>query len=1102
MDYFSKFLRSGSQPTPKIEVDHAQEFHKSWILIKNTLLQPDERQLSRGIKATDVPARLQSMVDALVWESTRTEEGGTGACLEYLLKNDVLGTLVKLSEADRPFGIQAEVLRAVQNMVVLLDEQFLVHSAVHKAVLRLLRTCVGDDLQEQLDGRNKIMGAAGNAVRSQPSEYEEDLVNLLCILCSRIRTYRELLMIFFHDKQWYRPEPLFSVEEEEDEEEDEEDEPQSVEPEGQLSTDSPRARRASSPTPSQETVSSAPASSITKKPEYEFLLFNYLLRFVHREGHIGDFARAGLLFLMDVAMSPGEPAHKPAGDEYLAKSSASADSLPPDPTTDAALALAEYILDGDFSEVLAGGLSAVYSLLPSKLEIRLSVPADSQQGNGMFLGSSITEPSEDEKEKLEAAREKNRAVGMEDSLNPDFKARLDHFLKLLEFLQDVLRRNIVHDTSDSLEPSALVGSAIVQSILDAVRRGFLENVLYPSILECSDADGSAVAIMSYIEIMIRTLENGQLADLLIDFLMSEDNNEDLGRIRPRPQTLNLSGNVPPSARSATSADRQTKLRRRKSTAMVLLEMEAPESRKQSEYFTSMGRFTLKDLLLSNLRSKSQPTATAALQLLQSLLLHYCPLCVDRLLVVIHDPKATSFPQPGALQSVGEERSSPTVVDEDDEETFVYPGAEDTKISAISSNPTPTTSAVFIQPDTTYWTHEREMGLYLTLVSRVDPNHNEDAFSTGYDHYLRDALLSIQSQMCFQQDIDTETRVRSKHRLNPNDPVLSLVLEILRKFFSNTPELNMALTGVLATLALCPDRSLAGWLTFAPKDTETPANGQERENHLTVGEDDGDDRSVDFRIEEKLASDSNYLPASSIDEQSRPVVHSIFHGLVSQLERYRQMVGNFDRYLLERRQGLLFSENLTDALNLALELDAGATPKSGLFASTTATPSSETTTPRSKPRSKSTSSSLVSFLTPKKNKPAKTVVAEPTTPSRGHRNVDASPFGPHYQKTGAIVVEPFVAPAPSVGPWTPAKPRKWNADEEDVFSASGQWGERRTEPEQLENDGDDEEEQRMKTTSITLSQLLDNVVILEESIKELVAIIHARRSLGIDSIRYL
>jgi hypothetical protein len=60
-------------------------------------------------------------------------------------------------------------------MIVMLDEQFLVHSAVHKAVLRLLRTCVGDDLQEQLDGRaRRPMGAAGTVVRAQPSEHEKD----------------------------------------------------------------------------------------------------------------------------------------------------------------------------------------------------------------------------------------------------------------------------------------------------------------------------------------------------------------------------------------------------------------------------------------------------------------------------------------------------------------------------------------------------------------------------------------------------------------------------------------------------------------------------------------------------------------------------------------------------------------------------------------------------------------------------------------------------------------------------------------------------------------------------------------------------------------
>ncbi|KAG5652746.1 hypothetical protein H0H81_003887 [Sphagnurus paluster] len=1020
MDYFSKFLRTSNPVPPPAPVDHAQEFQKSWEVIKNILQHPDERQLSRGIKSTNVPDHLRSLVDALVWESTRTEEGGTGACLEYLLKNDVLGTLVRLSETDRPSGIQAEVLRAVQNMVVLMDEQFLVHSAVHRAVLRLLRNCAGDDLQEQLDGR-KVMGAARTSVQSQPSEYEEDY-------------------------------------EDEDEEEEEEDD------ETQLPQDSSADPRGPSPTPSQVTIKSTPMS---KKTEYEFLLFNYLLRFVHREGQIGDFARAGLLFLMDVAMSPGEP--RPESIDP------SSENLPSDPVQDAALALAEYILDGDFSEVLGAGLGAVYSLLPSKLVFHPVVASPTSPANGMAIGGLAPDTAE-EIEKQEMEKEKVRAMGVEDALNPDFKARLDHFLKLLEFLQDVLRRNV---TSES-DASALVGTAICQSILDAVRRIFLENVLYPSILECSDADGSAVAVMSYIEVMIRTLNPGRLVDVLVDFLLSEDNDE--VRLRQRPfSMLTLDGTAQKKA-----SDQQNKLRRRKSSAMVLLEMEAPASRKQSEYFTSMGRFTLRDLLLSNLRSTSQPTATSALQLLQSMLIQHPQLTVDRLLIVTPDPNATSFPHPSFVSVLADEMTAFSQVEvEEDEDTFKYPGADNVIIPLK-------TRSQFFQPETTYSTHEREMGLYLTLVSRVDPSHSSDAFSTGYDHYLHDALFSIQDQSVYQLKdddlVDLETRRKMKHRLNVNDPILSLVLDALRKFFSNKPEFNMALTGLLATLAIHPDRSLAGWLTFASNDARSQEKSHIDDDDFSTG-DDGDDRSIDFAIEKKLANDTNFLPATSMDEKSRPIVHTIFHGLVTQLERYRAAVDNFDKFLLERRQGLLFSENMTDALNFSIDIVDDPSP---------VVPPPEPPVPKPKPKP-STTSSFVSFLTPKK-KTAPAPAPEPTTPPRkgGDTQTIASPFGRHYQDTGSIVVEPFIAPVPSSGLWTPAKSQKWSTGEEDVFTSSG-WSEQVPQAEETEEES---ERRTGKPKNITLSQLLDNVVILEESIKELVAIIHARRSLGIDSVRYL
>lgn len=53
------------------------------VIDQTTLEHPDERQLMRGIESTDVPAHLQSMVDSLVWESSRTEEGSVHSYLHH-----------------------------------------------------------------------------------------------------------------------------------------------------------------------------------------------------------------------------------------------------------------------------------------------------------------------------------------------------------------------------------------------------------------------------------------------------------------------------------------------------------------------------------------------------------------------------------------------------------------------------------------------------------------------------------------------------------------------------------------------------------------------------------------------------------------------------------------------------------------------------------------------------------------------------------------------------------------------------------------------------------------------------------------------------------
>jgi hypothetical protein len=875
-------------------------------------------------------------------------------------------------------------------------------------------------------------------------------------------------MIFFHDKHWHHTEPLFSVEEEDEDDDDDE------------SYDSSDTSHTETREHKSETVTVAATPEVSanhKKSEYEFLLFNYLLRFVHREGQIGDFARAGLLFLMDVAMSPGDQEHRLSKDESLL-SEGGYETKTQDPIADAALSLAEYVLDGDFSDVLGAGLGAVYSQLPSKLEVHVPAIIEENRSASMVLGGY---PVDDEHTQSEAdARKSNRTLGtgMEDSRTTDFKTRLDHFLKLLEFLEDIFRRNVFKDDPEtSLDPSTLVGTAIVNSILEAIRQTFLENVLYPSILECSDADGSAVAVMSYIEIMIRTLEKGQLTDLLVNFLVSEDN-DDVPKPRPRPHSMLTLGSSAP--KKAQGTDIQSKLRRRRSSAMMLLELEAPESTKQSGYFTSLGRFTLKDLLASNLRSKDQPTAAAALQLLNVLLVYYSPVCVDKLLIVIRDPNATSFPEPALNDKPA------ATLEQEEVEDFVYP----TEVPDASLPLPPR----FTQPRTTYSTHEREMDLYLKLVSRLDPLHSSNSFSTGYDKYLCDAIQAIQNHASFALDVPEDMRTQLKHRLHPTDPILSAILEWLRKLFSNTPEFNIALTGVLVSLAHDPFRSLAGWLTFGHVEDASGTTQPPVGSHGHGAPVDGDDRSADYHIEEMLASESRTPPASSLDDGSRPVVLLIFQGLVAQLERFRQSVENFDKYLLERRQGLLFSENLTDALTLALDLDdTSGTPI--LQPATPAGAVSESP-PKSIPR---VSGSLVSFLTPRKSKPTPPKAMQPGAASvpTSSKTVAARPFGSHYQHTSSVTVEPFEAPSPSEGPWTPARLLKFSAEEEDVFSSS--WEER---PRNAASSSSQREEQVQGPKTVTLSRLLDNIVILEESIKEMASIIQARRALGIDAVRYM
>lgn len=929
----------------------------------------DDRKTNMHVQQTEIPPKLRQMVDLLVDEEARQEDNTTGVCMEYFLKNGVLQYLVTVAEkADYPVGIRGEAIRAIASMVDLLDDRFLVHNAVHKPTIKLLRFCVLDDRQSEL--------------------YSDDLVDLMYIICSKIHGFPALLNIFFHDKHWLT-------------------------------------------TPQKSSDHHPLDEAVEQEPEYEFLLFTYLLRFVHREGRSGDFARTGLLFIMEMATDQ----------------------------------LGDFILGSDFATIMAAGLGALYSQLPRKLIVKDEDDQIYANPTSFLLGQDL----------IESAASHNNirfpvGLGAEYSNSPEFRYQLDSFLKLLEFCQDVLTRCPNADISLSL--------------LTSVRTIFLENILYPSILECSDIDGSSVAVISYIDIILQTVQQEDLSKVVVGYLIDDDDQQSSG-----PSLVST-----PAATTEKAEDYIA-------SALDKLEI----NRKNS----TSTHFTLKDLIFSRLKSNSQTTVIATLKLLKTLIKNHCQYSLNLLSI---------YP---------DNQNNPTIISH----------------------------------------HLREVELYFSLIIAIDSDHAKDVLASGYEDYLRDVEMSIDSDYCYQsinpanaqadghrnnaqempkakrrrsfkygqrfEDIKKEEKEEqekqrkkkqyikchgiktlSRHRVKSTDPLLQILLSLLSHFFTQSCELNLALTGVITALALCPYRSLQGWISFSETDrtnrddilvlnsngqpavSKTKIRSQDIYAHYDTSapvdeDDDDDDRSVDFgadRESGKMTSPTYF--------KSYPPFFTLLRTLTQQVDYYRSEIHTFDKLLEERRNALIAGETsfldkrvITPSTSLSTSnrtIGTGAQQlnTSGILNRRPSVLRSSLSTDPTPVLSPSSSSSTMAV-----GSSPRISSSSPSVPPINMNVIMNNPMSPlalHVRKTSNMRIQPLF-------------PSNFVSEREEPI---------------LDLDDDDEHTFAPKTadpsrpkridksTEITLSMLLNNVVILEESIKELVALMQVRRSLGIDEISYV
>lgn len=211
----------------------------------------------------------------------------------------------------------------------------------------------------------------------------------------------------------------------------------------------------------------------TSSQLFNFIFLEHLLRFVHREGELGNKAREGVLLLLEMAFDLG------TGEEM------------DDPALRSTrLSLGRHFLLGSLIDVLVAGIGAVYSTLPNK--VRLPTPKERfSKEAGMHLDLAVVESTPTSDHDIELNSGLSTPWTSE-----DLREQLQALARVINFIDAIIDR--CNHGSGSVEDISDIANEIRTTIYSALQSSFLENILYAALLESSVTDGSATAVAMYL----------------------------------------------------------------------------------------------------------------------------------------------------------------------------------------------------------------------------------------------------------------------------------------------------------------------------------------------------------------------------------------------------------------------------------------------------------------------------------------------------------------------------------------------------------------------------------------------------------------------------
>ncbi|EPE27973.1 hypothetical protein GLAREA_04764 [Glarea lozoyensis ATCC 20868] len=506
-----------------------------------------------------------------------------------------------------------------------------------------------------------------------------------------------------------------------------------------------------------------------KTHKEDFPLFYLLIDYIHHEGRVGDFARTGLLYIIEAASN--------------------------------SVALEQWIVESDLATLMATGLGALYSQLSRKLVIDYPLG----QLPPILALSDYEHPVETSE--------------IVSSASPDFQSHMETFLSHLVFWQDVLNH------CKSVE--------VKQTLLEHFQVIFLQQLLYPSLLESSDVDGgSSVAVLTYLRRILESLEHPDMIHLILHYLLA----------------LPDSTPAPSGSRASISAARKRK-------SLDLATMMATHI----EVDTTPALFNLVDLIQTSLKSESEQTVSTTLQLVSVILKRH------------HRYAVTTLLWTSQILSDG--------------------------------------------PQRTIGAHDQEMEFLLHLAGGVG---GDDNFDDVYENHVKDSMSTLESHPCSipllapkaigstmkfpgsQATIPGAPRDIRSHTLRPEDPMLKTLNLILSTFFTNSLETNLSLTGAIVDLAACGFMRIDGWLLPDPSKYTYEDEEAEIEDPYLINS--GDAIDIEERAQVKALRKMRRTP---IWNASRlPAFLTQLEALVDQIQEYRASIPRFDELLQQRREAFI------------------------------------------------------------------------------------------------------------------------------------------------------------------------------------------------------